>query len=107
MKTAKSSLFLTVFVALGAAWALIVTVYAQGVALSEYHIPAPWAGMGIGVVCGWLIIALGLRLYVNINHKNAIRAINSKPLRPTVNGQDVLEPFQRGHRVPYFDARVN
>jgi len=105
VKTAKSSLFLLVFVALGVCWALVVTVYAQGVALSEYHVPAPWAGMGIGIVCGWLVIALGLRMYSNINHKNAIRHMASQPVRETVGGNDVLEPYQHGHRAAYFNPR--
>jgi len=105
MNTPKSTLYLLVFVALGVCWALVVTVYAQGVALAEYNIPAPYAGMALGVLAGWLVIALGLRVYCGILHKNAVRWARSRPPIPVTSGKDPLVPCQTMYRQPYINWR--
>ena len=101
----KSKLFLLVFVVLGVCWALLVTVYAQGVALAAYHVPPPYAGMALGVLAGWLVIALGLRVYCGILHKNAVRWARSRPPIPVTSGKDPLVPCQTMYRQPYINWR--
>jgi hypothetical protein len=105
----KAKLFLLVFVAAGGAWALIVTVFAavDGFALVPY-LNVPWAGIALGTFGGWLIGALGLRMYYKVDAQNAIRKLNAMvPRRPATAERFKLEPFQHGHRVPYFDPRGN
>jgi len=101
----KAKLFLLVFVVMGVCWALLVTVYAQGVALRAYHIPPPYAGMALGIFSGWLVIALGLRVYARITYRNAMQQQRSRPSIPVTSGNDPLEPCQTMYRTPYIENR--
>lgn len=105
----KAKLFLLVFVVMGGAWALIVSVYGVSLILSfaGVVIPAPYAGIALGSFGGWWIGAIGLRLSTKAAFTTAIRRMNAEPRHEICNGVNPLVACQNGHREPYFDPRVS
>lgn len=95
----KSRLFLTVFYALAAFWALLV--------LSRTGSLPAWQAWGMALLPAFFIGALGLRMYAAINVKNFIRKCRLAPKHEVVNGTNPLAPCQTMYRQPYFDPRVN
>lgn len=101
----KAKLFLLVFVTAGVCWALVVSVAAAMHGFNVFGVGAPYAGIALGTLGGFLIGALGLRMYVKADAQNFIREMNSRPRMAVVNGNDPLVPCQVGHREPYFNPR--
>lgn len=95
----KAKVFLTVFYALAAFWALIV--------LDRTGSFPAWQAWGMALLPAFLIGALGLRMYVSINVRNFIQNCRLAPKYQVHNGSNPLEACQMGHRQPYFDPRVN
>lgn len=101
----KAKLFLLVFVIAGICWALVVSVAAAMNGFNVFGVGAPYAGIALGTLGGFLIGALGLRMYAKADAINFIRKLNSKPRFTAMNGNNPLEPYQVGHRTPYFNPR--
>lgn len=91
----KRLLFLLIFILAAAGWALIVLTKTIGIGWE------PFKAIGLAVFGAFWIGAIGLRLFYLIGPPLP----KIKPL-PIVNGNNVLESYQMGHREPYFDARA-
>jgi len=77
----KSKLLFLIFILAAIGWALIVTVTAaqHGFAVLRYGLECPWAGIALGTLGGFMIAALGLRMYAHTSTDEAIRKISRKP----------------------------
>jgi hypothetical protein len=102
----KAKLFLLVFVVAGGCWALVVSVAAAMHGFSFFGVAAPYAGIALGTLGGFLIGALGLRMYTKADAQNFIKDCNSRARLAAANGNDPLVPCQVGHREAYFDPRA-
>ena len=105
----KAKLLFLIFILAASAWCLIVITFAttRGVNMdTPIYIAYPWAGIVLGVLGGFMIGALGLRVYSNANHKAFMRKLaEAEPLRAQ-GGNDPLVPCQVGHREAYLDLKT-
>lgn len=99
----KAKLFLLVFVVAGGAWALVVSVAAAMNGFNIFGVGAPYAGIALGTLGGFLIGAFGLRMYHKADAQNYIKRMNARRPLTAVSGIDPLVPCQVGHREPYLD----
>ena len=101
----KAKLFLLVFVVAGGSWALVVSVAAAMHGFNIFGVGAPYAGIALGTLGGFLIGAFGLRMYYKADAQNFIKRMNKRVPLTAVNGFDPLESYQVSHRAPYFNPR--
>lgn len=99
----KAKLFLMVFMVAGICWALVVSVAAAMNGFSVFGLAAPYAGIGLGTLGGFLIGALGLRMYTRADAQNEIKRLNALPRHPIVTADNPLDACQMGHREAYID----
>ncbi len=105
----KAKLLLLIFVLAASAWCLIVITFAtqRGVSIDfPFFIANPWAGIALGTFGGFMIGALGLRMYANVTHREFMRRLAKQMPLQALSGNDPLVPCQVGHREAYLDLKV-
>jgi len=105
----KAKLLFLIFILAASAWCLIVITFAttRGVSIDfPFFIANPWAGIALGTFGGFMIGALGLRMYANVTHKEYLRKLATIRPLATVNGTDPLVPCQTMYREPYFSNKA-
>lgn len=103
----KAKLLLLIFILAGVMWSLAVTVVAANTRFEYPPLAVPWAGIALGTFGGFLIGALGLRMYTKISHREGLRKLRTAP-KPQVAAFDWNEmqaPFEQEHREPYICNR--
>jgi len=98
----KAKLLLLIFVLAASAWCLIVITFAtqRGTTIPPY-LDAPWAGIALGTLGGFLIGALGLRVFYGATQKEFIKRLAKLEPILTVSGNDPLVACQTMYRQPY------
>jgi len=99
----KAKLLLLIFVLAASSWCLIVITFAtqRGTTIQPY-LNAPWAGIALGTFGGFMIGALGLRVFYAATHKEFLRKLRQQVPLQAISGNDPLVPCQVGHREPYI-----
>jgi len=103
----KAKLLLLIFVLGAVVWSLAVTLVAAQNRFEYPPFDIPWAGIALGTLGGFLIGALGLRMYAKVSHKEALRKLR-ETMPPTVVVSPWNErpaPFEQEHRQPYICNR--
>ncbi len=103
----KAKLLLLIFVLASVFWALAVTVVAAHAHFEYPPFDVPWAGIALGTFGGFMIGALGLRMYVKVSHKEALRKLRttSPPQVAVSHWNEMQAPFEQEHREPYICHR--
>jgi uncharacterized membrane protein len=104
----KNKLFLLVFVLMGAFHATVVSVVAARNGFEWLGVVAPYAGIVVGTTGGFLIGALGLRMYTRRDTRHFIEAANARAAqyRATMCEGYELDQCQTMYRKPYVDRGV-
>jgi len=98
----KSKLLLLIFVLAGVMWSLAVTIVATQKGFTLQYLDAPWAGIALGTFGGFMIGALGLRIYAKVSHREALRKIRERLPRQVETIDDYrLDSCQTMYRQPY------
>jgi len=105
----KSRMMLLIFIWSAAMWALTVTVAAERASLQfpSLYLNCPWAGIALGTFGGFLIGALGLRVYAKTSIKEAMQKMRQAHTnRIQVSDWDAMEaPSDQAHCTSYTPQR--
>ncbi len=104
----KSKLLLLVFVLAAVLWSVVVIEVASERMFSfPPYLDYPWAGIVLGTFGGFLIGALGLRMYTIITHREDVRKLRttSPPQVAASDWNEMQAPFEQEHREPYICTR--
>jgi hypothetical protein len=102
----KSKLLLLIFVLAGVLWALAVIIAATNNRFTTSFLSVPWAGIALGTFGGFMIGALGLRMYAISAHKEDMRKLRLPPPQVSVHHWNEMQaPFEQEHREPYICHR--
>jgi hypothetical protein len=100
----KAKLLFSIFVLAAVCWSLIVIVIgtSHGFILQPY-LDSPWSSGIVGIFGGFMIVALGLRVYGAANGKEFLKRLEKAPKREiATNDGYALDKCQTMYRQPYI-----
>jgi len=100
----KAKLLFLVFIVAAVCWSLIVVMVGtqHGFILQPY-LDSPWSSGIVGIFGGFMIVALGLRVYSSASAKEFLKRLQKAP-RHTIATNDgyALDKCQTMYREPYI-----
>jgi hypothetical protein len=106
----KAKLLFSIFILAGVCWSLVVIMVGvqNGFVLQPY-LDGPWSSIFVGILGGFMIVALGLRVYGIASAKEFLRKLRKAPKHAiAMNEGYALDKCQTMYREPYIvtDQRV-
>jgi hypothetical protein len=100
----KAKLLFLVFIVAAICWSLIVIMVGtqHGFILQPY-LDSPWSSGIVGIFGGFMIVALGLRVYGAANGKEFLKRLQKAPKRAIATHETyALDSCQTMYRQPYI-----
>jgi hypothetical protein len=101
----KAKMLFSIFILAAVCWSLIVIVIGtqHGFILQPY-LDSPWSSGIVGIFGGFMIVALGLRVYGSASSKEFLRKVRAANPRHEIATNDgyALDKCQTMYREPYI-----